>query len=522
MITPTSLVVLSSAALLLAFCRPKNRTRVPLPPGPKKLPIIGSLLVAPMEYQWVKYSEWSKEYGSDVIYLEVAGNSIVVLHSLESITEILNRRSAINPSSHHQSCFSSSSSSSLFFVFFAVSSNHLAATLAYYKQQQQEVYVYLFFKDDEITVLMQLPSPQPEDPLDPSGSSSWMQTQANGLYLGLKRPVMTRRSSSTGGSRKEYTYHVVAEDVHHNGNATKIIQLAFLVVVFVVEQAGNGINNEQPQSSYTITTAFKLPFPTPTTIIFIPITFITITFSVKNAAATVFDPTTSEHEDTSASTVAVVFAVQDPVGFITSLASGSQTTAYANVAEGSPLPAGRGIGSSDAVAGRDGWEKVDNRLREAQHLSSRKGFRSRSPSLLRTQSKASTSQANSSTTSYTTSHTTMTEEAAPAFDFVRKTESPIHMDKMPLTGVEAALAALTGGQDGKEEEEVRKEMVDEGSLPNPFITHTRSDSSSSSPSPPPPPFKYGYETNQSTHPLNPFSHLLAQPVLSFSFFNRIR
>lgn len=37
--------------------------RVPLPPGPRGLPLIGSLLQLPRNKEWLQYNEWAKEYG---------------------------------------------------------------------------------------------------------------------------------------------------------------------------------------------------------------------------------------------------------------------------------------------------------------------------------------------------------------------------------------------------------------------------------------------------------------------------
>ncbi|KAF8219321.1 cytochrome P450 [Tricholoma matsutake] len=84
-------------ALYLYFKRRSDESidRLPLPPGPKKLPLIGNLLDMPSTFEWVTYHKWCKEFDSDIIHLNVAGTSLVVLDTSEATTELLERRSSI-------------------------------------------------------------------------------------------------------------------------------------------------------------------------------------------------------------------------------------------------------------------------------------------------------------------------------------------------------------------------------------------------------------------------------------------
>ena len=44
------------------FLRPSSST-LPLPPGPKPLPLIGNVLNVPTGSQWRTYTKWAKRYG---------------------------------------------------------------------------------------------------------------------------------------------------------------------------------------------------------------------------------------------------------------------------------------------------------------------------------------------------------------------------------------------------------------------------------------------------------------------------
>ncbi|KAJ8501740.1 hypothetical protein ONZ45_g12030 [Pleurotus djamor] len=100
---PVPVIFLAPLAAVAAwtFLHRRARSKLPLPPGPKKYPIIGNLLDLPSEFEWFKYLEWSKEYGSDVIHLDAAGVSVIVLNTLEATNDLFEKRSSIYSSRPH-------------------------------------------------------------------------------------------------------------------------------------------------------------------------------------------------------------------------------------------------------------------------------------------------------------------------------------------------------------------------------------------------------------------------------------
>ncbi|GAW10045.1 cytochrome P450 [Lentinula edodes] len=83
-------LILLTFRLVLGF---KNRGR--LPPGPRGLPILGNALqLASVSQIWLIFDKWKSQYGP-IMYLNLAGQHIVVLNTKAAAIELLERRSAI-------------------------------------------------------------------------------------------------------------------------------------------------------------------------------------------------------------------------------------------------------------------------------------------------------------------------------------------------------------------------------------------------------------------------------------------
>ncbi|KZS94045.1 cytochrome P450 [Sistotremastrum niveocremeum HHB9708] len=72
----------------------KGYERLPFPPGPKGIPILGNALQLPLKAPWIKFKDWAAVHG-DVFYLSMMGQHVVVLNSYESGLDLLHKRGAI-------------------------------------------------------------------------------------------------------------------------------------------------------------------------------------------------------------------------------------------------------------------------------------------------------------------------------------------------------------------------------------------------------------------------------------------
>ncbi|KZP00871.1 cytochrome P450 [Calocera viscosa TUFC12733] len=85
------------AALLLALIISLWRRRapaLPLPPGPRGIPLLGNALQIPKERPWLVYADWAKTYG-ELTHLNAFGQHLIILNTRQAARDLLEKRNAV-------------------------------------------------------------------------------------------------------------------------------------------------------------------------------------------------------------------------------------------------------------------------------------------------------------------------------------------------------------------------------------------------------------------------------------------
>ncbi|KAG2152857.1 cytochrome P450 [Suillus clintonianus] len=73
-----------------------KKNPAPYPPGPPGLPLVGNILDMPHIRPWLTFTEWGKKYGEcDISHVEVLGQHTMVLNSVKSAMDMLDKKSSI-------------------------------------------------------------------------------------------------------------------------------------------------------------------------------------------------------------------------------------------------------------------------------------------------------------------------------------------------------------------------------------------------------------------------------------------
>ncbi|KAF2099031.1 putative O-methylsterigmatocystin oxidoreductase [Rhizodiscina lignyota] len=86
--------LLLSLIVLIAVRLHERRRDHRLPPGPRRLPLIGNLHQAPIDFPFLTYARWTQQYGP-IYSVQFGKDTIVVLGTPDAAEGVLNKRSTI-------------------------------------------------------------------------------------------------------------------------------------------------------------------------------------------------------------------------------------------------------------------------------------------------------------------------------------------------------------------------------------------------------------------------------------------
>ncbi|KIJ14474.1 hypothetical protein PAXINDRAFT_24300, partial [Paxillus involutus ATCC 200175] len=80
--------------VLRAWGKRARRNGLPLPPGPRGLPLIGSVFDLNMAAPWLTYEQWGKQYG-DLVYSRMLGREFIIINNARVAHDLLDQRATI-------------------------------------------------------------------------------------------------------------------------------------------------------------------------------------------------------------------------------------------------------------------------------------------------------------------------------------------------------------------------------------------------------------------------------------------
>ncbi|CAE6438831.1 unnamed protein product [Rhizoctonia solani] len=88
-------VGLTSLTLILLW-RLIRRPKIRHPPSPTSIPFVGNIFSIPSGHEYIEFAKLGEQLKSDVVYLEILGNKIIILNSAEAALDVLEKRSAFH------------------------------------------------------------------------------------------------------------------------------------------------------------------------------------------------------------------------------------------------------------------------------------------------------------------------------------------------------------------------------------------------------------------------------------------
>ncbi|KAF9559433.1 cytochrome P450 [Agrocybe pediades] len=94
-VNPLVWVACAILPVIIYFGVKRKSSSLPYPPGPPRYPIIGNLLHLPLSYQWIAFDKWCRQQETELLYFSGAGFNVLVVNSLEAVTELFERKWSI-------------------------------------------------------------------------------------------------------------------------------------------------------------------------------------------------------------------------------------------------------------------------------------------------------------------------------------------------------------------------------------------------------------------------------------------